>query len=531
MTKSVHKQSVLHFATLLGFIPNFIILKLPQEHINNIIILIILNIMKTRSDIATSLNNKFRLFTFDSFKIIFWFVLITMALLKVYFITPNDISNDNFFFTYQFFTPDGYDWVVNAKYLFVSEDISYRQPGLVLIIKTLMFFNILGILPLINHIVLMVLLYCSFRLILVLNPGRKSEILGLVLVFLLYLNYYLQHFTNLVLADLYAVTLISLAFLALFKKKFSLGFLMLGISWTFQNFAPFILPAFILYPILSNDNRSQFLQKLLRWIPKSLLYGVIFAAPNGLWLLHKYFTFGNPFYTRVGQFELLSPNFDSLFYYGFNSLALFGLVPLIVLFYLTINYKEVIKNKMLLVFVVSIAITFIFWIIFYDWDDRRFLLYFLPYYLPLINLILVSLNLRTIYLALIAVLLVFNTTVIVPWDKFESLIPIVPGIYIERGQETNAMSIKYYRPRIRYVLPFNFLTEAYTNMTQYKEGYDTLASYYRDIITRNYDVKSATLCFDHTKFLFDFYIFNNVLKYMNKGKGLLSVNTDPTCFK
>jgi hypothetical protein len=483
--------------------------------------------MKIPVGVDINFSNKCKLFTFEKLKIIFWVGLILCTLLKVYFITPKDLSNDNFVFTYTFFTPDGYDWITNAKYLFISDDISYRQFGLVLIIKLLLFFNILGILPLINNFVLLIFMYSSYRLLLILKPGRKSEIIGLVLVLLLYFNYYLQSFANLVLADLYAITFISLAFLALFSHKKKLSFLLLGISWTFQNFSPFLFSVFILYAFITDKNKST----LRKHASHIATYSIIYLIPMSWWLVYKFLKFGNPFYTKVVQFELLSLNFNSLFYYGFNSLALYGFTILIVSIFLITRYREILQNKMLLTFVISIVITFIFWIILYDWDDRRFLLYFLPYIIPLVNFALVSFNRRIVYLTLIAVLSLVNTTIPVPHAKFERVIPMVPGLYIEWDIETGKISPNITQQKSANILPLNFLFESYLNRKLYRENVNTIANYYRNIITRNYDATHNTLCLDTTEFMYDRYIFNNIFKYISDGKDLSKVNTDNTCFK
>lgn len=86
------------------------------------------------------------LWTTERYKVIsfiIWFSIILFSFLKVYFIRPVDLNNDNFLETYKYFTTYSYDWLVKGKYLFVHEDITYRQPGLPLIIKLLMSINLL----------------------------------------------------------------------------------------------------------------------------------------------------------------------------------------------------------------------------------------------------------------------------------------------------------------------------------------------------------------------------------------------------
>lgn len=469
------------------------------------------------------INNLISRLSFKHISFIFWGTLIVLSLIKVYFITPNDLSNDNFIYTYKFLTPDSYDWIINGKFLFVDQDISYRQPGLPLIIKLLLNFDLLGLLPLINHIILIVLLYFIYRITLSIREDGKSKYLALFLIFMLYCNYYLQYFTNLILADLYAITFITISFFLLFTNRIKLSFLFLGISWLFQNFAPVLVPALVIYIFYTNKEKIN----LLTWFKKLAIYAFLFLLPSSWWLIYKTILFGNPLYTKVIQFELLKPSMDSLDYYGFNALAIFGFGIILIYFFLVIKLEYVWYNKKLLALVTSILISFVFWIVLYDWNDRRFLLYFIPYYIPLFYLMLMALNWRTIYKTVIAFVLLLNTTLAVPPRNFEDYLPIFPGILIER-QQNNKLQLTVNKSNIRLLKPF--LYENYRDRNILRNDKNTLANMYRRIIIQNYHPDTNTMCLDSSKFYYSYYQFKNIFKYINNGKNLLSTVIDDKCY-
>lgn len=469
------------------------------------------------------------LWTTERYKVIsciIWFSIILFSFLKVYFITPVDLNNDNFLETYKYFTPDSYDWLVNGKYLFVHEDITYRQPGLPLIIKLLMSINLLGLLPLINHIVLLIFLYSTYQVSLLINPHRNRKYLALFLIYILFTNYYLQYFTNLILADIYAFTFISLAFYFLFKNQWKLSYLFLGISWLFQNFAPVLIPVFMIYSLFVQHNRKKIIIKRLT---EFVVYGIVFLLPCSWWLIYKTINFGNPFYTKVAQFELLAPNFNSINYYVFNSLAIYGFILCFILIYFLVRTKDFWTNKMLISFIISIFITFIFWVVLYEWNDRRFLLYFMPFYMPLAYTSLLAINWHTVTLSFFSLILTLNTFISITPSKFERILPVAPGVEIEK-MVAGELELTVRKPNLTS-LPIAFFYETYVNRVALKREKNTIAHQYIEIIKQNYDPDTNILCLDFSKFQYSFYEFNNVFKYMNKGRSVLVTTIIESCYK
>lgn len=324
-------------------------------------------------------------FLINYFHILFWIIIFVLLFIKFYLVTP--LNQDLFLSNYKFFTPDSYDWIANGVRFFDSNETSVRQPALPLIILVLYKLNILYLLPLLNQIMLGLFLFYIFKITFRL---LKNKLISYFIVLVLMWNYFIQSFSLLILADLYAMTLITISFYYLIKNRINLSFFLLGLSWTFQNFSPFLIPAWIMYLLLVD--RPRFEKKYIVKIFRNLLVNIlIFALPNGIYLVYKWIRYGDPLYTGVIQFELIDPNLNSILYYFINSFSIFGLVIFIFPFFYIFKKKIGIDKKNFLFIISSSVITLFFWTILYEWNERRFLIYLFPFVFPLFGLMIKSL--------------------------------------------------------------------------------------------------------------------------------------------
>lgn len=321
-------------------------------------------------------------FALRYYGIFFWSLIFILLFIKFYLATPLD--QELFLSNYKFFTPDSFDWLANGIRFFDSNETSVRQPALSLIIHMLYNLKILYLLPLLNQIVLGLFLLYIFRITYHLLQNR---FISYFIVLVLMWNYFIQSFSLLILADLYAMTLIVMAFYYLVNNNCKISFLLLGISWTFQNFSPFLIPAWVIYMFLISKPRLE--KKYVINILKNLaINGLIFALPNGIYLLYKWFRYGDPLYTSVMQFQLIDPNFNSMLYYFINSFSVFGLIIFILPLFYIFNQKIQVDKKLFLFMIISSIITLVFWIVLYEWNDRRFLIYLFPFVYPLFGLMI-----------------------------------------------------------------------------------------------------------------------------------------------
>ncbi len=318
----------------------------------------------------------------DYFHVIFWIIIFVLLCIKFYLVTP--LNQDLFLSNYKFFTPDSYDWIANGVRFLDSNETSVRQPALSLIIHVLYNLEILYLLPLLNQIVLAIFLFYIFKITFHL---LKNKFISYFIVLVLMWNYFIQSFSLLILADLYAMTLITMSFYYLIKNRISLSFLLIGLSWAFQNFSPFLVPAWIMYLFLVDRPRLE-KEYIFETFKKLVVNLVIFALPNGIYLVYKWIRYGDPLYTGVIQFQLIDPNLNSMLYYFINSFSVFGLIIFILPFFYIFQKQISIDRKHFLFMMVSIVITLVFWTVLYEWNDRRFLIYLFPFVFPLVALMI-----------------------------------------------------------------------------------------------------------------------------------------------
>ena len=345
-------------------------------------------------------------------KIFFVFVFVIFMAKGVILIYP-DL---NLLYPYMF--NDSWDWIANGFY-YVGYNVNYsvRAPGLPLIIMLLEKNNILNLLPLLNQLVLFGI-YCFLYKILKLYFSR---VVSFAVILILFFNFFLQNFSLYILADLYALFFILLGVFYYLKadknaKFYLLASLFWSISFLFQYAFVFIIPAIIIHFLIFRRNTKK------KYLIYAFLTAILIISP---WFIYRRIKFGDFLYTKIAQIELFNFHLDGIFYYFIGLIAILGLFAFLILCIGLIDFALKCKNNYwqnkkprLQFFVLTILISiawFIFWVLFYDWNDRRFLLYLLPFILPFIAL---SINLFIKYyknsrlLAKISIVLLFILCII-----------------------------------------------------------------------------------------------------------------------
>jgi hypothetical protein len=469
----------------------------------------------------------------------FWGGIFLYFILK-YLLTTN-FGDADFLATYKFMTPDSYDWIANGIGYFVSKDISFRQPGLPMIIKGLHSVNLLFLLPLLNQMVLFTMLLLMYKVTRVL--GAKKYIAYLV-VLAIFFNYTYQSFANYILADFYAIMFILASFYCLITKRFKSSFFLLGISWMFQNFAPILLPFWYLYTFFSVKHPEDL---SIRKLPKTFLsylrdnYKIIaltfvlFLNFNVIFLLYKYLNFGSPLFTNVEQFTLIHPNLISLLYYTVNAYTVFGVFFFVVvskILKLRIQFAR--RNLELYLLIISLVWTLIFWTVNYEWNDRRFLLYTIPFVYPLLAIFLSlswphpSPKKIGIFFALI-----YSTTVSIGHPLNGSTVPLSNWEKIEISQNTlsgiGMVPIEVTILRDNNVSLYSVMNpslyELYRNRITNRTDQNTLYSSYSEFISTNLQKHSDRICLTPD---ISYYEFRAVL-YIKEKRAPQSVIIDSGC--
>lgn len=316
-----------------------------------------------------------------------YYILSAIAFAVFVLIKVRFVSHDEFLLNYPYFTSDSLQWFSDALNIFESNDIAFRNPGLVFLIKILNFFNVTSLLPYINHLVLFILLVTIYKTSRIIS---KSTIGSFLISLALFANFTVQDFTNYVLADLYAVTFIAVGLYSLIKRRYYRSMSLFIISMYFQNYAYFLLGILSVFLAAKAYKNPKVALNYLKTYKIGMFLFIIAFIPLALFHVYKFILFKNPFYTSVAQFELIKPNVDSCFFYFINTIGLFGILGILVIafivFYLLKRRKS--ADRSVLIVISYYAITFIFWFVLYDWNDRRFILYLVPAFYPLALLLI-----------------------------------------------------------------------------------------------------------------------------------------------
>lgn len=463
---------------------------------------------------------------------VFWSLLI-LGLVAKFFLLTAPVGNMEFLTKYKFMPNDSYDWIVNGVYFLDPILSSFRNPGLALIIKLLWGLNILYLLPLLNQLIFGALILVVFKTSQLLTIRRW---IPYVIVIFMFWNFTFQDFANLILADYYSILFIAFATYWLIKQRRNFALFALGISGLFQNFAFFLFPIWFIYiyfqdqewlrgAIKPSEIFLYFKKHWIEWV-KYLLIAFNF---NLIWFGYKWLTFGKPLYTGVIQFELISPNFNSALFYLINSYTIFGLVFLLVIVWLFTQWRKYIDYKETILLVGGGIVALGFWTILYDWNDRRFLLYLIPFLYPLFAFFWdkVSGKLNW-WKGLILLLILYPTTIALPNALAFNIVPITNWNAIEftstidttGGPNIHFPSQLVQTPAYLVHTPFPAIGTLWANRTENRTNIFAKYTDNTDIITATYNSKTNTVC--NPPGVFSNYVFNSIFK-LNTGKSLTEV--------
>jgi len=438
---------------------------------------------------------KFLNLTYKNKEIVFFSVLFSILLIKFFCISP--LSQDKFFTNYKYFMSDSFDWIANGIFLFNSKEITFRNPGLPLIIKALYGLNILFLLPLFNYVVLIFILINIFQITKFLTKNTSISLIACLFIFL---NYSVQDYSNWILADYYAICFYTISLKYLLSNKFSRSFLYLGISSIFQNFAFFLVPVWFIYIFVLKIDIKNLLLSQISMIKTYLRYFILFFVFPGIWFAYKLYLFGNPFYTGVIQFDLFKPNLNLLFFYIITCITMFGPI----LFLIRKIFRK--SNNLNVIFMFfSLLYTFSFWSFFYYWADRRFMLYCIPFFYPLIFYVFYkNCNKKYHLISFFYLLLVLYPTTISIGNGFTQ--NIVPITNWHKLKFNTHFETKYNTININF--PVDFVIEKYEKKNILFPGF------FEIFYNKNYLLNNDNTLYNrYISYLNDFFIENKCLNY------------------
>lgn len=439
--------------------------------------------------------------------------ILVFLLIKSLLITNFTANTTEFLQTYRFVFSDSYDWVANGVRLFQNDGITYRSPGLVLLIKLLHGLHLVFLLPIIGNLVFFILLLFLYKL----SRQVASEKISLALVGIIALNYSLNLSANSILADMYMITLVAASSYYLITKRYFISFLLLATSILFQDIGYLLM--FLWAGYYAFYERESWLKQLRRknyqYFIRGGLYGLAALLPILTWNVYKFIKFGDPLYSKVAHVELLRINFNSLDFYLFNATSMFGLGVLLVVIFVLFNIKDMLKNRLLVWCLAGLLFNFVFWVLMYEWDDRRFLVYFVPFFFPVFAYFLQAVR-RFGRPQLVFVLLLFYTSIL-PVRTFLSSdeMPLVHNMYLRTSSgEKPRQTLITIEERKGYENPLmNLAPIMYGSVLEYDKNHTaggTQYAYYIDYVDKNYDSDTQTICID-PKLGTRGYIVNSVM--------------------
>jgi hypothetical protein len=278
---------------------------------------------------------------------------------------------------YRYLSPDSYDWINNGLYWAgAAVSPSFRPPGLPLVIALLVRLNLLPWLPVLNFVVLGATAALLYRLL----TERFSPAVSAVAAWTYFSNSFVQDFTRWILAEGWAVFFLVLAALFFLRAEKRSGAYVsfgaaIGISFLFHYGA---FPAGIGFITSAVLTRRADLCRRQFWA------GMVAAGVlPGVWLVVRWrHALLRPDAPRHGVEALIAFVPQNISFYAFAGLALVGLVvlPLYVEGALRCLGRSGRKERLLRgVFAPVLAALALFFGAFYDWTDKRFLLYLFPF--------------------------------------------------------------------------------------------------------------------------------------------------------
>jgi len=278
---------------------------------------------------------------------------------------------------YPYLSPDSYDWINNGLYWAAAPLLpSYRPPGLPLVIALLVRIGALSWLPALNFVALGVTAVLLFRLL----RERFSPSVSALTAWTFYVNDFSQDLAKYVSAEVYAtlfLVLAALLFLLAWRRPglyVSFG-LALGVSFLFHHAA---LPAGIGFGFAVLGTRRDHLRLRPLWLGAAAA-----TLVSGGWVTARALYYrGHPGVLTHLQTELLAFVPGNVLFYAFATAALVGLaaLPVHLLGVLrTLEPAAGFSRAFRAAFGAPLIGITVFFALFYDWVDKRFLFYVLPF--------------------------------------------------------------------------------------------------------------------------------------------------------
>jgi hypothetical protein len=277
---------------------------------------------------------------------------------------------------YPYMTADSYDWINNGLYWAgASVAPSLRPPGFPLVIAALWKLGALSALPAVNFL----FLGLSTAALYLLLRERHDGWIAAIASWFFFANGYVQDFTRYLMAETYAVPFFVLATLAFVRAgrapRAWIAFgLCLGAGFLFSYAAAPVAVGFgaALLAVSRKDlRRREFWAGLMTC-----------AIVVGGWVAFRYWFYrAHPSGPRHGVEALLRPSLANVTFYAFAATALLGLVPLALYLAgaLRLAGSPSAPPRWRAAILGPLIALSLFWFFVYDWADKRFLLYVLPF--------------------------------------------------------------------------------------------------------------------------------------------------------
>jgi hypothetical protein len=302
----------------------------------------------------------------------FFVVAIGFLIYKSIFLVYPDLA-----FTYPYVSSDSYQWVADglgdAGY---DVSLSYRNPGLPLVLAALIRLGISNYLPVLTSALLLLFLVYLTRAL----REQFSPLITAVTLLFFFFNFSIQSFFDYVYADQWAVTFQLAALYHLHRAKDRPRQLLLFALWAalsllFQYAVVFLLPCVALYIATDLWPRRQSTRQFAVLLVQCAALGGAILFPH---LIYRWIKFGSPFYSHVVHFSLVQFHFFGGFFYFVNYFSFLGIpVAVLTLIGLSTSLKDKGISRL---FFLSALSYFVFWVLFYIWHDVRFMLYSVPFF-------------------------------------------------------------------------------------------------------------------------------------------------------
>lgn len=298
-------------------------------------------------------------------------VLVAAVMVALSAVTGRLLVYQDLNLQYPFMFPDSYDWVANGlHYAGYTLNFTVRPPGLPLIIAALAHVGALHLLPLVNLATMLGIVATCYGLFARAMPRPAA----LVAATLLFASYFLFSLAFYVLADLYCLLFIALSLREYVRareapRRYVTAALFLGISLAFQYAAVALLPAYALVWLVCR-------RRAPAWRHLALAAATV-AATLAPWMIYRWVTFGDPMYSRVMHVQLVRPHLSGIPFYLFNTVGAAGVAACgLALIGLVAALRRG-RGETPLLMLLVLAGNVVFWVLLYDWYDRRFVLYWL----------------------------------------------------------------------------------------------------------------------------------------------------------